>query len=366
MNRREFTSYVFGAGLQPFVPRSLRGQAAGSAPPAMPASASVDPFALVDPELLPAVKGQSLTPPTDEMVASARKQMALFNASFPSVPGVKFSRRSIPGPAGAPDVPLVIADTAPEQKGKPVLLHIHGGGYILGAPMAFLPGVLRYAKPAGCLVISVDYRLAPETKFPGSLNDNYAALLWVYRHADELGIDPARIAIAGESAGGGHAAALAIHARDRGEVPIVFQLLIYPMLDDRTGSTRRVPPHIGQISWGEAGNRYGWTALLGVPAGSATVPYGAVPARVENLAGLPPAFIGVGAIDLFVDEDIEYARRLIDAAVPTELLVVPGAYHGFDLSVPDARVSKAFVESIAMALERAFNTPSAAAKPTAS
>jgi acetyl esterase/lipase len=257
-------------------------------------------------------------------------------------------------------VRIVIADPAPEQKGKPVLLHIHGGGYVVGAAIAFLPGVLRYAKPAGCLVVSVDYRLAPKTKFPGSLNDNYAALLWVYRHADELGIDPKRIAIAGESAGGGHAAALAIHARDRGEVPIIFQLLIYPMLDDRTGSTRAVPPPIGQIAWGAASNKFGWTSLLGVPAGSPNVPYGAVPARVQNLRGLPPAFIGVGALDLFVDEDMEYARRLIDAAVPTELLVVPGAYHAFDLSVPDARISKAFVESITFALGRAFNLPAAA------
>jgi acetyl esterase/lipase len=317
----------------------------------------LDRFALVDPELLAAVKGQPLTTMTEADVATSRKQTPRLEAAFPSVPGVRFSRRSIPGPAGAPDVRLVFADTAPEQKDKPVLLHIHGGGYVLGAPMAFIPGVLRYAKPAGCLVVSVDYRLAPETKFPGSLNDNYAALLWVDRNADELGIDRRRIAICGESAGGGHAAALAIHARDRGEVPIIFQLLIYPMLDDRTGSTRPVPPSIGQIGWGAGSNKFGWTSLLGVPAGSAKVPYGASPSRVDKLAGLPPAFIGVGAIDLFVDEDVEYARRLIDAAVPTELLVVPGAYHAFDLMVPDAQVSKAFIQSVTTALERAVNRP---------
>jgi acetyl esterase/lipase len=300
------------------------------------------------------VKGQPLGVINDEVVAIAQKQLPQLSAVLPSVPGVKMSRRSIPGPSGAPDVSIVIADTAPEQKNKPVLLHIHGGGYVVGAAVAFLPGVLLYSKPTGCVVVSVDYRLAPPTKFPGSLNDNYAALLWVYNHAEELGADRKRIAIAGESAGGGHAAALAIHARDRAEVPIIFQLLIYPMLDDRTGSTRAVPPHIGQIGWGAAGNKYGWSALLGVPAGSAKVPDGAVPARVENLNGLPPAFIGVGAIDLFVDEDVEYARRLIDAAVPTELLVVPGAYHAFDLMVPNARVSRYFRESITAALQRAF------------
>jgi acetyl esterase/lipase len=147
---------------------------------------------------------------------------------------------------------------------------------------------------------------------------------------------------------------LAIAARDRREIPILFQLLIYPALDDRTGSTRQVPPYIGQFVWNAASNRFAWTSFLGVPAGSPTVPAGAVPARVENLAGLPPAFIGVGALDLFVDEDVEYARRLINAGVPTELHVIPGAYHGFDLLVPDAAVSKRFSESWTVALRRAF------------
>jgi acetyl esterase/lipase len=252
----------------------------------------------------------------------------------------------------------VIVDTAPEKTGKPALLHTHGGGYILGTPEVFVSGVLRYSKPSQCVIVSVDYRLAPETKFPGSLNDNYAALLWLYHHADELGVDRKRIAVAGESAGGGHAAALAIHARDRGDVPLCFQLLIYPMLDDRTGSTRAVSPSIGRIAWGAASNRYGWTSLLGVPAGSATVPYGSVPARVDNLAGLPPAFIGVGSIDLFVDEDVEYARRLIDAGVSTELVVVPGAYHAFDLSVPTAKVSQRFTDAVSVALQRAFGVAS--------
>ncbi|MGO8793238.1 MAG: alpha/beta hydrolase fold domain-containing protein [Candidatus Sulfotelmatobacter sp.] len=190
-----------------------------------------------------------------------------------------------------------------------------------------------------CLVVSVDYRLAPETHFPGSLEDNYAALRWLYTNADTLGIDRKRIAIGGESAGGGHAAALAIAARDRKEFPILFQLLIYPMLDDRTGSTRPVPPGIGEFVWNATSNRFGWTSLLGVPAGSPTVPAGAVPARVENVAGLPPAFISVGAIDLFAGEDIEYGRRLLEAGVPTELHVIPGAYHGYNLLAPQTTVS---------------------------
>ncbi len=357
MNRREFALCGLGAGAALLAPEGMRGQLASGAGQGAD-RAGMDRFALVDPDLLAAVKGTTLMPMTAEGVAEAQKAAAAISANLPQVPGVRIVRCNIPGPAGAPEVSVVIADTAPGKKNKPALLHIHGGGYVVGAAVAFLPGVLRYTIPAGCVVVSVDYRLAPGTRFPGSLEDNYAALKWLYAQADELGVDRKRIALAGESAGGGHAAALAIHARDRGEVPLVFQLLIYPMLDDRTGSTRAVPWPIGQIGWGAQGNRFGWTALLGVPAGSAQVPYGAVPARVENLKGLPPTFIGVGAIDLFVEEDIEYARRLIDAAVPTELLVVPGAYHAFDLSVPDAKVSKRFCETIAVALQRAFGSVS--------
>ena len=176
----------------------------------------------------------------------------------------------------------------------------------------------------------------------------------MYTNADALGVDRKRIAVGGESAGGGHAAMLAIAARDRKEIPLAFQLLIYPMLDDRTGSTRPVPRHIGAFVWTAESNRFGWTSLLGIPAGSPRVPPGSVPARVENLAGLPPAFIVTGAIDLFVDEDIEYARRLVAAGVPTELHVVPGAYHGYDLLVPNAKVSARFADYWTTALRRAL------------
>jgi acetyl esterase/lipase len=160
--------------------------------------------------------------------------------------------------------------------------------------------------------------------------------------------------VGGESAGGGHAASLAIHARDRNEVPIVFQLLIYPGLDDRTGSSRLAPPAVGHFMWNASANRLAWSSLLGVPAGSSRVPAVAVPARVATVAGLPPAWIGVGALDLFVEEDMEYARRLVEAGVATELLVVRGAFHGFDLVVPDAEASKQFSASWKSALHKAF------------
>jgi acetyl esterase/lipase len=263
--------------------------------------------------------------------------------------------RHIPGPPGALEVRLWVVDPAPSEKSKPVLLHMHGGGFMMTDPM-LMPRLQEIATDCHCVVVSVDYRLAPETRYPGSLEDNYAALKWVHAHAAELGIDRSKIAVGGESAGGGHAASLAIHARDRNEVPIVFQLLLYPQLDDRTGSTRAAPPAIGRFLWTASANRFAWSSLLGVPAGSSSVPAAAVPARVVSVDGLPPAWIGVGSIDLFVEEDMEYAHRLVHAGIATELLVVPGAFHGFDLLVPDAEASKQFSASWKAALRKAFAT----------
>jgi acetyl esterase/lipase len=357
LTRRAFVRGGLSAGIGIGVaPELLRSAVAHrAAAPAPAPAAGADPYVMVDPELLATIKQFPF--PTEsfssETLAAGRKWPGV--APLPS-PAPQPFERHIPGPSGAPDLRLVIVDPAPGTKGRPALLHIHGGGYVSGFAGQFNPFLQTVAQNCGCLVVSVDYRLAPETHFPGSLEDNYTALRWLYKNSDELGVDRKRIAIGGESAGGGHSAELAIAARDRREIPILFQLLIYPALDDRTGSTRQVPPYIGQFVWNAESNRFAWTSFLGVPAGSPTVPAGAVPARVENLTGLPPAFIGVGAIDLFVEEDVEYARRLIIAGVPTELHVIPGAYHGFDVLVPDAAVSKRFTESWIVALRRAFAT----------
>ena len=263
--------------------------------------------------------------------------------------------RHIPGLPGAAEVRLWVVDPAPLEKAKPLLLHMHGGGFMMPDPL-LMPRLQGIATDCHCVVVSVDYRLAPETRYPGSLEDNYAALKWSHAHAAELGIDRSRIAVGGESAGGGHAARLAIHARDHNEVPIVFQLLIYPQLDDRTGSSHPAPPVVGHFMWTASANRFAWSSLLGVPAGSSKVPVAAVPARVASVAGLPPAWIGVGSIDLFVEEDMEYTRRLVHAGVATELLVVRGAFHGFDLLVQDAEASKQFSASWKSALRKAFAT----------
>ena len=201
----------------------------------------------------------------------------------------------------------------------------------------------------------MEYRLAPETRFPGALDDNYAALRWLYNNAATLGVDPNRIAVGGESAGGGHAAMLAIAARDRGEVPVAFQFLTYPMLDDRTGSSRDVSPFIGEYVWTAENNVFGWTALLGISAGSEVVPHGAVPARIEDLGGLPPTYIATGALDLFVEEGLAYAARLAAAGVPIDVEIVAGAYHGFNNLVPDAEVSVRFNKQVIEGLKRGLS-----------
>lgn len=258
-------------------------------------------------------------------------------------------KRQVPGGRGQPPVTVQIINAKPGAR-RPAIVHMHGGGYIMGnAAMNFveLQGICQ---ALDCAAVSVDYRLAPETTYAGSVEDNYAALKWVHANADQLGIDPARVAVMGESAGGGHAAILAIVARDRGEVPIAFQCLIYPMIDDRTGSTRNPAPHIGRLLWTRERNASGWRMFLGMAPGGPRVPALAAPARVANLAGLPPAFIGVGSLDLFYDEDVDYAQRLNAAGVTAELIVVPGAFHGFDAA--NVPVVKRFAAAKVDALRR--------------
>jgi triacylglycerol lipase len=171
------------------------------------------------------------------------------------------------------------------------------------------------------------------------VEDCYAALAWVYANAEALGADTARIGVMGESAGGGLAAALALLARDRGDYPLAFQHLMYPMIDDRTCVDPDPHPFVGEYIWTAHNNAFGWRALLGVEPGSEGVSPYAAAARAEDLSRLPPTFISTGALDLFLEENLEYARRLMRAGVPTELHVYPGGYHGFDIA-PDAEVSK--------------------------
>jgi acetyl esterase/lipase len=350
-NRREFAQSLLSSGAIFAVPPSLLAEVPSSnSAHGEHREATKDPYQLVDYELIEVLKG---IPP---LVLSPEKLTEIRKAKFlPPLPAPMPQpvSRWIPGATGSPDVHIFIVDPSPGRKNRPVFLHTHGGGYVTPNPRLY-PFIQTTASDCECVVVSVDYRLSPETRFPGSLDDNYAALSWIYQNATSLGIDRERIAIGGESAGGGHAAALALRARDRAEIPLLFQVLIYPELDDRTGSSHPISPSMGQFIWTAQCNHFGWTSLLGIPAGSSNVPYGSVPARVEDLKGLPPAWIGVGSIDLFADEDIIYAKRMMDAGIPTELVVFPGCYHAFDALVPDATSSKTFTESWKSALRCAY------------
>jgi acetyl esterase/lipase len=317
----------------------------------------IDPMSLVDPELRPALeaalKWVQPSPRLEDMTTAA--QFAAFRKSeqlpisFLAQPPV--AERTVAVGGRVPDVQVFVINARPGTR-RPAILHTHGGGFVLGSAREDVPNLQPMAQSLDCVIVTVEYGLAPEVRAPVSTEQNYGALKWLYKNADELGVDRSRIALAGESAGGGHAAMLAIAARNRGEVPVIYQSLACPMLDDRTASTRDPAPHIGTFMWTRALNRMGWRSLLGhAPGGSSA---GTVPAREANLAGLPATWIGTGAIDLFVDEDVEFARRLIDAGVSTELLVSPGAYHAFDGMVPGASVSKAFTQSRLSGLARAF------------
>lgn len=236
----------------------------------------------------------------------------------------------------------------------PALLWMHGGGYIIGVPEQDDTYVVPFIQEIGIVVVSVDYRLAPGHPFPTPLEDCYAALQWLTAQAGTLGIDPHRIAIGGNSAGAGLAAALAQLAYDRGEVQPIFQLMVYPMLDDRTAVRKDIDPEANFV-WNNASNRFGWEAYLNQPCGAETAPAGSVPARRDDLGGLPPAWIGVGTNDLFYDEAAAYARRLTKAGIACELVTVPGAFHAFDLFAPEMQAAKDFRQSQVQALKNAVS-----------
>jgi acetyl esterase/lipase len=233
----------------------------------------------------------------------------------------------------------------------PVLIWIHGGGYIIGKPEISDPFLARVTLELGILIVSIDYRLAPEHPFPAPLDDCYAALKWVYTHAASLNIDPDQIAIGGESAGGGLAAALVQLAYDRNEVHPIFQMLVYPMLDDRT-CLRPDPSNKALMTWSPESNRFGWESYLNQQCGSESVPPYSVAARRGNLGGLPPAWVCTGTLDLFYEEDVAYAGHLKNSGVDCELVVIPGAFHAFDFFDSQLQVVEDFRKSQIAALKK--------------
>ncbi|MFJ4641983.1 alpha/beta hydrolase fold domain-containing protein [Streptomyces bobili] len=260
----------------------------------------------------------------------------------------------MPGPKGAPSVSLRVFQPTGLKAAAPALLWIHGGGLIFGAPEQDDRTSIAFARELGITVAAVRYRRASDSPAPAAVEDAYAALLGLTARANDLHINIDRIAIGGASAGGGIAAALALLAHDHAEIRPVFQLLVYPMLDDRT-TTRTDLDTRNMRLWTPQSNQYGWSSYLGdAVAGPDVSPYAAA-ARREDLTGLPPAWIGVGTLDLFHDEDVEYARRLSDANVPCELHIIPGAFHGFDAVFPKAAISQQFWRLQARALDAALS-----------
>jgi acetyl esterase/lipase len=233
----------------------------------------------------------------------------------------------------------------------PALIWLHGGGYVLGNPEQDDECCVQYGRELGITLVSVDYRYAPKYPFPIGLEDSYAALAWVAAQAQSLGVNAQRIAIGGASAGGGLAAALAQLAHDRQGIQPVFQLLVYPMLDDRTVLRSDLADQ-RYIAWDQQSNRFGWESYLGRPCRVDDVPEYAVPARRADLSGLPPAWIGVGTVDLFHDEAVAYAQRLTACAVPCEIESVPGAFHGFDVFDSKIPIVQAFRRSQIAALRK--------------
>ncbi|WP_085808899.1 alpha/beta hydrolase [Sphingomonas sp. TZW2008] len=306
---------------------------------------------LVDPELAPLLDAWPAFDLSVETLPAVRSRQ-LPRPPMPPV-DVAYDLLKAPRRDGAPSVPLHVYRARNADGALPCILHLHGGGYVAGSAGELADFHRVLADDLRCAIVSVDYRLAPETSFPGNIEDCYAGLDHVMREADALGLDTARVGVMGESAGGGLAAALALLARDRGEHRLAFQHLIYPMLDDRT-CTADPHPTAGEFIWNRAKNIFGWTALLGHEPGREGVSPHAAPGRAIDLAGLPPTFISTGALDLFVDEDIDYARRLIAAGVPTELHVYPGAFHAFTI-VPGARVAQAAQRDSREALRRALH-----------
>ncbi|MEZ5249868.1 MAG: alpha/beta hydrolase [Ilumatobacteraceae bacterium] len=266
----------------------------------------------------------------DRKLRMARR---LLSRPGPLRPGVAVRETIAQMPGGDP-VRVLLYERPERVRPSGALVWIHGGGFVMGVPEGDHEFCSRVADELDVLVLNVDYRLAPEHPFPAGLDDCLVALDWLHDRCDELGLDPNRFAVGGASAGAGLAASVAQAVHDRGRPTLALQLLQYPMLDDRT-ATREPSPDGDALVWSSRSNRFAWAAYLGhEPGEPEDRPY-AVPARRHKMRGLPPAFICVGDIDLFHDEDVLYARRLAAAEVPCEVHVVPGMFHAADMMVPD-------------------------------
>jgi len=309
-----------------------------------------NPFPKIRPELLPAAK---MSP----KVNYSRRNIWLFNLLMHLMPPSRVLKELhvqnvfIPRQGNRTKLRLRIYQPKSVEATTPVLLWMHGGGYIMGKPEQDDSICAQFVQELGITVVSVDYRCAPKHPFPAGLDDCYSALKWIASQSQELNVNPKRIAIGGNSAGGGLAAALAQLAHDRKEIEPAFQLLVYPMLDDRTVLRTEIDDS-NNVTWTHSSNQYGWESYLGQKCGFEDIPAYSVPARRVDLSGLSPAWIGVGNLDIFHDEDITYAQRLKKFGVDCDLKVIPGAFHGFDVFDPQIPIVQEFRKSQIAALKK--------------
>lgn len=309
---------------------------------------------LVDPELAWALEGINTPTLTLESLPANRVALTKFLSSAPPAPGITVEEHRLPRPDGSALRVLVYLPTVSPTGG---LLFFHGGGMVRGTADQYSAQSRYFAHRLGCVVVVVDYRLAPEDPYPAGLDDGYLALQWLHEKADEWQLPRARIAVAGESGGGCIAAALALYARDHNGPAISAQFLQNPMLDDRTGTPAEPNPlpNVGEFLWTAANNRFAWGAVLGREPGGPDTPGYAAPGRVENLADMPPGYLFVGELDLFLDENLRFAQNLLRHGVSTELHLYAGAYHGFMSFAPDANLTQRAQEDFRGAMERHFH-----------
>ncbi len=303
-----------------------------------------------DPELLAVALTFPETDITD--VPAAREVLRQRQLPFVAPDSLRIAKRTVPGPPGDPDIEVCVMTPRDLTSPAPAVYWIHGGGFVLGEVDGDLEAPARLAAALGAVVVSVEYRLAPEHPYPAAAEDCYAGLGWLAGHAGELGIDASRIAIAGVSAGAGLAAAVTLMARDRGGPALCLQVLDIPDLDDRL-QTASMLAFTDTPCWNYPCAVLSWQAYLGPGHDGNTSPY-AAPARADDLTGLPPAYVTTCEFDPLRDEGIEYARRLIQAGVATELHHYPGTFHGSCAAAPDTAISRRMVEERTAALVRAL------------
>ena len=308
---------------------------------------------LVDPELRDALAQWPQVPLTAETLSRRRADaLALLSAvPIPALPDIVTDEIFVESAFGAKPIRVLTYRPSRSDVPLPVIVHIHGGGFVMGAPEMKDVENRHFASELKCAIYSVDHRLAPESPHPAPLEDIYSVFVWLHANAGQLGLDPDRIGIKGESGGGGFAAGAALYARDRPGPKFAFQHLIYPMIDDRSAVRQDLHPYVGEFVWTQPNNHFGWRSLLNEEPGSPGVSPYAAAARAADVSGLPPTFISVGGLDLFLEENLTYADRLSRAGVPVEFHLYPRAHHGF-YRATNARVTRQAEHDTREALRR--------------